>query len=418
MNPWATRIGQGTTALVLLFFTLPAEAQYCMNYVGSPILDTTYDCRAMPSVNKSFYPGKIHWNGDELLIHSTGNDLAIWNIQDPAHPIEITSSDFQVGNMGDQDYDLLAWTACDDCRYGVATFVLGTVAFDLGTGALPSFQDFHVHFQYPELNRTMTFSHEGHQYLIAGGIQDACEGKAGLYLFNGTNLDSLQLQQCLEGPYGNLMSSGGGLYLQHAELNEGKAYIWLNVGLQVHIFRIEGPGDGLSLTYVATPPNMSILWPGGLDVDLENKIATTAGRNDTSVGRIWQVFSLEDPVQVGSLGFQGTTASLAYPIVWLAQYAQTASSHTVDISEPSAPQLMDDQFWSGDNPWNDLPCWGGEFGGVFSEDGSYLFVSRWERLQQFDFRQCQGDPSIIFVGRFETGDTSQWLEASPAQARP
>ncbi|MEN8164982.1 MAG: hypothetical protein ABFS37_12695 [Acidobacteriota bacterium] len=374
-------------------------------------MDNTSDCRAMPEVDRTFFPDTIHWNNDELLIHSTGNDLSIWNIQDPAIPAEVANSDFQVGNLGDSDYDLLAWTACDDCRYGVATFKLGTVAFDLGTEAIPSFQNSHAHFQYPQLDRTMTFSHQGHQYLVAGGIQNACGNGAGLFLFNGTDLDSLQLLECLEGSGGAALGSGGGLYLQHPELNEGNAYIWLNVGLQVHIFRIGGAGDGLSLTYVATPPNMVILRTDGLSVDLDNKVAITVGAYGTTELKTWQLLSLENPVQVGSLTVQGTIASLKFPLVWLAQFSETAdghSSHTVDISDPSAPQLKDDQFWSGDNPWNDLPCWGGEMGGVFSEDGSYLFLSRWEQLQKFDFRQCLGDPSIIFVGRFETGDSSEW----------
>ena len=365
----------------------------------------------MPEIDRTFYPGTIHWNDNELLIHSTGNDLSIWNIQDPAHPEEIANSDFQVGNEGDSDYDLLAWTACDDCRYGMATFVLGAVAFDLGTEAMPLFQGYHTHFQYPRLDVPMTFSHQGHQYLVAGGIQNACGDGAGLFLFNGTDLDSLQLLECVEGPGGAALGSGGGLYLQHPELNEGNAYLWLHVGLQVHIFRIGGAGDGLSLTYVTTPPNMVILWTGGLAVDLDNKVAATVGSYGTPELKTWQLLSLGNPVQVGSLAVQGNTASLEFPLVWLAQFGQRArdhSSHTVDISDPSAPQLKDDQFWSGDNPWNDLPCWGGEMGGVFSEDGSYLFLSRWEQLQKFDLRQCLGDPSIIFVGRFETGDSSEW----------
>ncbi len=340
-----------------------------------------------------------------MLIHSTGNDLSIWNIQNPAHPKEVSNSDFQVGNLGDSDYDLLSWTACDDCRFGVATFKLGAVAFDLGTEDLPSFQTFQVHTQYPQLDRPMTFSHRGHQYLVAKTLQNACDGGAGLFHFSDTDLDSLILLECLEGSGGATVPSKGGLYLQSPGLNDGTAYLWLQVGPNVHIFRVEGDGDGLNLTFVASPDGMFTLSTAGLAVDLRNKVAATAGL------KIWQVLSLENPVHVGSLAVEGDIVSLAYPLVWLAQFGQTSqyhSSHTVDISDPSAPQLRDDQFWSGDNPWNQPPCWGGELGGVFSEDGSYLFLSRWERLQQFDFRQCLGDPSIIFVSRFELGDTSEW----------
>ena len=48
--------------------------------------------------------------------------------------LRVASSTLRVG---DSDYDLMNFSICDDCRYGIANFKLATVLFDLGTAAEP-----------------------------------------------------------------------------------------------------------------------------------------------------------------------------------------------------------------------------------------------------------------------------------------
>ncbi|RLE22656.1 MAG: hypothetical protein DRJ65_13455, partial [Acidobacteria bacterium] len=122
--------------LLVLSAAVPVGA-YCMEYVGSSLFDTTADgCDAEPSIDRTFYPGIFHWNGSQYLMHSTGNDLAIWRVDNAANPTPVASSHWgaSVGNEGDSDHDLLDWSACDDCRYGLATFNLAAVSWDFGTG--------------------------------------------------------------------------------------------------------------------------------------------------------------------------------------------------------------------------------------------------------------------------------------------
>jgi hypothetical protein len=169
----------------------------------------------------------------------------------------------------------------------------------------------------------------------------------------------------------------------------------LEVGAGVHIFQISGSGTGLSLTHVNSLSGMTISAGSGFDVDLDQGVAVSVSipYSGAPALKTWSVTDLANPQQMGTLAVEANTLSMAYPIVWMAkapERAQYHSSHTVDITNLSAPQFLDDNFWSGTNSWNQLPCLGAEAGGAFTDDGSYLFVSRWEKLQQFNFSGCGG----------------------------
>ncbi|RLE33124.1 MAG: hypothetical protein DRJ61_07940, partial [Acidobacteria bacterium] len=384
--------------LLVLSAAVPVGA-YCMEYVGSSLFDTTADgCDAEPSIDRTFYPGIFHWNGSQYLMHSTGNDLAIWRVDNAANPTPVASSHWgaSVGNEGDSDHDLLDWSACDDCRYGLATFNLAAVSWDFGTGTNPAFPSRIINRDYLRLGATMTFSHQGSQYLVARNIQGACGSGAGLFLFNGLDLDSIPLLQCLEGATGGEVFSKNGLYLQDSSYNGGTAYLWLEVGSSTQIFQVSGSGTSLRLTHVNSPPAMTVSAGGGFDVDLDQGVAVSVSIPYSGSGgqlKTWSVTDLANPQHVGTLAVEANTLSLAYPVVWMARapdQAENHSSHTADITNLSAPQFLDDNFWSGTNSWNQLPCLGAEAGGVFTDDGSNLFVSRWEKLQQFDFSGCGG----------------------------
>ena len=261
-SPFSSAV-RGFSIALLSFLVLgaaaPVGAQYCMEYVGSSLFDTTADgCDAEPGIDRTFMPGIFHWSGSQYLMHSTGNDLAVWRVDNAANPTPVASSHWgaSVGNEGDSDHDLLDWAACDDCRYGLATFNLAAVSWDFGTGASPAFPSRLIDRDYLRLGATMTFSHQGSQYLVARNIQGACGSGAGLFLFNGLDLDSLPLLQCLEGATGGEVFSKNGLYLQDSSYNGGTAYLWLEVGSSAQIFQVSGSGTGLRLTHVNSPPAM------------------------------------------------------------------------------------------------------------------------------------------------------------------
>lgn len=394
---------RGFSIFFLAFLVLGAAAsadEYCQDYVGSSLFDTAGEgCDAEPGIDRTFFPGIFHWNGNQYLMHSTGNDLAIWNVNNGANPTAVASSHWHgsVGNEGDSDHDLQDWSACDDCRYGLATYNLAAVTWDFGTGANPAFPNRSVNRDYLRLGATMTFSHQGYQYLVARNIQGACGSGAGLFLFNGLDLDALSLLQCVEGPTGGAIFAKNGLYLQDPSYNEGTAYVWLEVASQVQVYQVSGSGTNLRLNFASAPSGMSISAGAGFDVDLDQGVAVSVSIPFSGSGgelKTWSVTDLENPQHVGTLAVEANTLDMAYPVVWMARapgHAEDHTSHTVDVSTLSAPQFLDDGFWSGTHSWNQLPCLGAEAGGVFTDDGSYLFISRWEKLQKFDLIEC-GDP--------------------------
>jgi len=102
-------------------------------------LRTSLNCRGEPSIPKYFDASIFRWSGHDELVVSNGNNLILWNVDDPREPVAGPTSIFAVGNMGDSDYDLMNYSLCDDCRWAAADFKSGSFLFDLGTGPAPAF---------------------------------------------------------------------------------------------------------------------------------------------------------------------------------------------------------------------------------------------------------------------------------------
>ena len=77
----------------------------------------------------------------DYMMLNVGNEFVVYNVDDPAYPTLSAESGFEFGTAGDSDYDMLNFDVCDDCCYGTfVNKVTGTVIFDFGGGATPSFQ--------------------------------------------------------------------------------------------------------------------------------------------------------------------------------------------------------------------------------------------------------------------------------------
>ena len=64
---------------------------------------------------------------------------------------------FNIPNVGDSDYDMVSFSVCDDCRWGIANFKVATVLFDLGAGPTPEFADSSAYYDAALVQGGFTF---------------------------------------------------------------------------------------------------------------------------------------------------------------------------------------------------------------------------------------------------------------------
>jgi len=159
------RVIAAITCCLFAVVSMPAVAADCLDALQPLLEDTSDDCVGIPSNPKFFEASTFRWGGTERLIVNTGNELKLWSVQKPRSPVFGAASAFNVPNQGDSDYDLLNFSVCDGCRYGVAVFKLGISLFDFGTLSAPGFTDDFAYMTSSEPQGAFTFSIGGQQYL-------------------------------------------------------------------------------------------------------------------------------------------------------------------------------------------------------------------------------------------------------------
>jgi hypothetical protein len=398
-------------ALVALITPQPAGAEECLVMESQLIFDTMYSCEATPAIDRFFSASPVVWKGHTYLFGNTGNELKMWLADDPDHPTAIASSDFNVPNVGDSDHDLLNFSMCDDCRYGIASFKGGAVLFDLGTASTPAFYAKQLYGGAVTVAGGLTFRHNGQQYLIASDLPNECStGDATLYELNGIDSSGLEFVTCVQAPGEPITEVFGGYYV--AVPGDDMAYLYLGDRSQdVHLFRLYPVSSSVDLDYLSTPMHAAMLQRSkGLDIDLDTLVAVTA---NTSGLKVWDLVDPADPVEVGSYatGYVNSVA-VHYPFVWVARKGITDSSRTFDISELSSPLPLDTAFWDPSRPWNypGHACVNPQHA-QFSRDGSVLYAARYSVGQMVDFTDCSAN--IIFSDGFEGGDLTSWSDFLP-----
>ena len=158
------------------------------------------NCSSEPAIDRVFRLQTITWKNHEYLFVDEGNEIRIFNIDNPLNPIQGAVSFLDIYNLGDSDYDLMSFSVCDDCRYGIANYKCATVLFDQGTGSTPSFVAKHKNFSADMVSGSFTFSHGAQQYLVAAslGTNPCPNNKSGLYRFDDIDEANNPLLQCLE----------------------------------------------------------------------------------------------------------------------------------------------------------------------------------------------------------------------------
>ena len=168
-------------ALIAVASASPAAAQtHCASWADT-LLDTTNNCVSEPWRPRASDVQTFRWNGHDYMVLHTGNEISIYNIDDPANPSHTSSSDFDFGTRGDSDYDLIDFDFCDDCRYPILSHkVKRTVIFDLGGGSTPAFQR-GAWADYNAVDKKIggyVFKKGGQQYVMTASGPADCSGSA------------------------------------------------------------------------------------------------------------------------------------------------------------------------------------------------------------------------------------------------
>jgi len=396
-------------ALAIVAPVSPAAAQQSCASLVRTLLDTTDNCVSEPWRPRASDVETFRWKGHDYVIFNSGNELSIFNIDDPKMPVHTASSGFDFGTVGDSDYDLIDFDVCDDCRFGVFSHkVERTVVFDLGTGSTPSFPR-REHATYPGNDRKIggyVFTKGTQQYLVSATGPGDCVGASSLYTIDG--IEDLGFLSCIEAGGSGLIvkglhdyDSGGGLYL----FTEG-------LYGTPHVFRADGNGAGLSLVWETSPEGMRAA-QFRASIDRNNALLASVDVGSSEI-QIWDISKPYNPVRKWTVEGRSTNVSLrspspgAVPTLMVNRLAAANSTRTFTVGN-TGPEEFEPEFWTDESlPHNDLPVCTFAAGGALSADGSTLFLSRYAIHQVFDLSDCldptpavanlEVTPSAVFPG--------------------
>ena len=255
----ARHISALVTAFIVLGPALPAAAQiHCASWIDT-LLDTTDNCVSEPWRPRASDVETFSWKGHEYMIFNRGNELSIYNIDDPKNPTLTATSNFNFGTRGDSDYDLIDFDVCDECRYAVLSHkVKRTVVFDLGAAGTPSFPA----GGYADYDGTdlkiggYVFAKGGQEYLVSATGPGDCVSASNLYTVDGVS--NLGLIGCVG-------VGGAGLIVKGLhEYDTGAAFYLFAAAPNgpAHVLRADGAGAGLTLNWVDSPVYGCLWVPG------------------------------------------------------------------------------------------------------------------------------------------------------------
>ena len=399
---------------LVLGLTQPAfvEAQGCFEHLQN-INYSPLDCTAEPAIDRVFRLQEIRWKDHDYLFVDEGNEIKIYNIDTPTNPISVTGSSFGVPNVGDSDYDLLNFSVCDDCRFGIASYKAATVLFDLGTGATPSFVTNTQNFAASIVQGGYTFKiggPDGQQYLVASslGLVPCDNHKSGLYEFNSVNELWNPLLQCLD-------NGSSGPQIVNGFLVEGTdppVYYMAERFDDFRIYRWDSADQELDYLGNGGIDRANMFRGYGADVDEAAGLLVVARSGDLKIFDVgYGIGTPTQPVLLLDLDLVGQTnanaVAIRYPVVHVAQQYSTVEPVTFDVSNPLSPIPLDQQFWDPIHSWNSfgICLWNQQ--ALFSRDGTALYLSRYSSLQVVDPGDCL-DSDHLFNDGFESGGTTRW----------
>lgn len=351
--------------------------------VDAGLLRQSLNCTGMPTIDKFFDPVTFSWKGKDYLTVNDGNELELWDVTDPAHPIAKGQSNMNVDNMGDSDYDLLNYSVCDDCRFGVGVWKLGTVVFDLGTGPNPTWSARKFYGTSRDPRGAFTYEHGGSQYLVGMYLPQDMGGEGTLYkVVTPTQLTPI-----------HKVDVPGTLKITNGIKMDGHVYLGMTDNY-LYSFTLNGE----SLVYMNKTPIRGFM--------LRGKSISRNGDRMVSAFmdgvRLWDVRNPAVPTLTWTMAGDYRLAALTRNFAWFSNASGVKS--TYHLPEGREPVKMDQEFW------DNLPTYSGcdsDQGATFSNDGKWLWLTRYATVQKVDLSCCP-PVEVLFADGFESGTMSAW----------
>ena len=344
---------------------------------GGTILQSL-NCLGLPTIDKYTNPKTFQWKGKEILAINTGNELHFWNITNPASPVSLAKSNFNIPNQGDSDYDLVTYSVCDDCKFGIASFKLGTVIWDLGTGNYPTFGARTFYSGAP--NRlSYSYKNNANQYVISADLPNGIGGmfdKGTIYKIVNHN-NPVPVSDFIF-PTGMTFQApvAGGFDLGY----------YLLLGITGGIYSYMKDSD--NLIYINdTGMKAQMGWNDAIDIS--GNLAVTAERGTTVNGlKLWDITNPHYAIQLFKYPGRFKFSSFSGQCIFTSDNSNNPLTFKVDGNQ-IVP--LDHQFWSASNPWNQWPV-GCTYasGAAFSNNGMFAYLARYSVVQKVNFTACSG----------------------------
>lgn len=354
-------------------------------------LDSTANGSADPRYDRAFAGIRLTWRGRPWLLVNRGNEIQLWDVTDPARPVLRSTSNFNIPNQGDSDYDLLAFAVCDDCRWGIAWYKLGTVTFDLGTSSQPTWA---AKRYYPGATSGLggaTWSHAGTQWLATSSLGGDCGIGSTLYTVSG--LDTRI-------PYGCIIAGPRPVTVARGIYDRGSVYL---IDSSTRLYRYLAGAAGL--TYQAEMGRASYGGNSWTGLDAVPGILVVASTLGTV---LWDTADPALPIQTATIPGAAGVATVAPPL--LVTGLATADPHrerVYDISDPAAPVELDANLWPDEHAFA-WPESATLIGGV-----GYFW--RYSIAETFDLAGCVEPAPVaeLFHDGWESGGLGAWDEVVP-----
>lgn len=365
-----------------------AGAAPCGEWLAHYLVST--NCAAEP-ILRAEGAVKMAWKGHRYLVVNRANEAQLVQVDDPRRPDWRATSNWNIPNQGDSDADLVAIAVCDDCRWGVAWYKLGTVVFDLGTGSTPAWVDHRVTYGATTGQGGATWGHGGAQWLATSSLGADCQGST---LYQLAGLDALT-------PAGCVLAGTRPVAVVRGLSDRGSVYL---VDSSTRLYHYLAGGAGL--TYQAELGRAAYGGNSWSGLDAAPGLLVAASSAGT---RLWDTTAPLLPVETALLPGSAYVASVQPPLlVTAAQVADQDRERVWDVRDPAAPVLLDAALWPDSHP---CPAYQSS---TLVDD--VLYSWRWSVAEVIDLADCTAEPPYpewIFLDGFETGSTSRWSLTEP-----
>lgn len=378
-----------------------------LEFVPQLFHDTSNNPAADPNNPRAMGATILTWRGQPYLIYSDGNELRRRTIYGDGSLGPYSQSHFDVPPPSDQDYILMGWSLCDDCRYGILGYnTQGTVLVDMGTAPGGPLWGDSRRYQDAGTLGGFTWIYGGRQYVISRVPNPAvCWWLAEI---TGIEASDLRVTECVVDSTGTPIGVDAGFWMPETA-TEGWLYLLDSSLRRVHPYRVVQQGIDPHLIPHPWQINAVCLRDCGLAVAWDQRIAVSVYSDGM---RVWDVSDPTLPALLSSTALPitapGMSAEVRWPYAYVSTMAgiSTGSTHWFDLTDPANPVELTPSFWDSTQPWNAYNYMSNK-GGTWH--GDMLYLTRYSVGETF---RLIVEPVVqpIFSDGFEAGTAGSWSE--------